>query len=311
LYPQYFLGWPALMVPGAWLGDIGLMNPMYSALTVPPLFLVARRLAGSTWAKAVVMLYLASPMLMLCAATELTHTSCLMTVAWMTWFFLRGRDADAPWWSHAGVAWFFSLGFFIRPWATLGIGLPMLLEWLRDRRSARGADLYRSLAPFLVPAMLMAAVFFAINAAQNGSVWINAYGRYLSYMKENGYRFSGWNEELIHAFTFRFDRSLLYQPLFAGAALFRLNFDLFGWPCSFLFMFFAGWRRVGWLWLSLPTFLLLQQYLAPFDAGIDSFAPVHFVETAWPILLLSVLGLRHLCEREATLAPAQALPRVP
>jgi hypothetical protein len=130
LYAQYFLGWPALMVPGVWLGVPGMMNPVYSALTVPVLFLVTRRLTNSFWAKVGVLLYLSSPMLMVGAATELAHTSCIMVLAWMTWFVFRSRDEDAVCRSHAGVAFVFSVAFFNRPLSALEIGLPLLMWWL-------------------------------------------------------------------------------------------------------------------------------------------------------------------------------------
>ena len=302
LYSQYFLGWPALMVPGVWLGNTGVMNPIYSGLTVPPLFLVARRLVGSAWAKAAVVLYLASPMLMVAAATEMSHTSCLMAIAWMTWCFLRSRDADAPWWSHAGVTAFFALAFFVRPWVALALGLPVLAAWVLDRRATRRADLAPSLAAFIVPAVLCGVLFLALNLAVNGSAWITPYGRYLAYMKENGYRFSGSSDLVERSFRFRFDRSLMQIPLFSGAALFRLNFDLFGWPSSLLFIAFAGLRGHGWLWLPLPLFFLLVAYLVPFDVGVDSFGPVHYLELAWPILLLTMLGLRALSQRVALAA---------
>jgi hypothetical protein len=312
LYPQYFLGWPALMAPGVWLGDTGLMNPIYAGLTVPPLFLVVRHLAGSSWAKASVVLYLASPMLMVCAATELSHTSCLMALAWMTWCFLRSRDAAAPWWSHAGVAGCFGVAFFVRPQVAVGIGLPMLVWWTLDRRAARGSRLAVSAAAFLIPAVLIGGLFLAANHAMNGSIWITSYGHCLAYMKENAYRFSGWSASTVGEPPLQWDQSLLQIPLFLGGALFRLNFDLFGWPCSLLFIAFAGLRGRGWLWLSLPTFILINLYLAPFDAGIDSFGPVHYLETAWPILLLTILGLRTLSERPATTAAhGGGRPRVP
>jgi len=71
-------------------------NPDLShGLLMPAVFLVLRRIAGAVWAKVGVILYLAAPMLMVAAATELAHTSCLLALAWMTWCLLRARDTDA------------------------------------------------------------------------------------------------------------------------------------------------------------------------------------------------------------------------
>lgn len=296
LYGQYFIGWSALMVPGVWLGSTGVMNALYSAVTVPALFLVLRRLAGASWAKIGVLVFLSAPMLMVGAATELSHTSCLMALAWMTWFTLRSRDGDAPWWSHAGVALFFGFAFLIRPTSALGIGVPLLVWWVLALRSLRGRALAVCLTAFLLSAALMGSVFLAVNKVQNGSCTTASYQRYLSYMKENGYRFSGWEHLQAHELAiFRTDFSVPTVLANAGIALFRLNFDLFGWPCSFLFALLAGVRRfAAVLWASLLCFFCVHLYA--FDSGIDSFGPVHYFETAWPVLLLTVLGLRVACE---------------
>ncbi len=312
LYAQYFIGWPALMVPGVWLGCVGMMNPVYSALTVPALFLVARRLAGSAWAKVAVLLYLASPMLMVGAATELAHTSCLMALAWMTWFFLCSQDELAPWWSHAGVAFCFGLAFLIRPTSAFPIALPVLVAWALGRCAQRGRRLVASVAGFLLPALLLAGVFLSVNNAQNGSFRISGYQRYRAYLKENGYRFSGWNEELVERSTPGLHRSLVEIPSQAWSVVVRLNFDLFGWPSSLLFIWFAGLRRQAWLhWLALLGFLALHLFLVPFDAGIDSFGPIHYFEMAWPILLLTVLGLRRLWQGTRARRPGRVFRRVP
>lgn len=291
LYSQYFLGHPALMVPGVWLGHPEVMNAVYCALTVPALFLVARRLAGSFWAKIGMGLYLSSPMLMIGAATEMAHTSCLAALAWMTWFSFRSQDSDAPWWSHAGVAVFFGAMFFNRPIAALGMGSPLLLWWALRLRPLRGRQLIVSAAAFLAPALLMGGLFLAVNKVQNGSFTTTSYQRMHAYMKENGYRFSGWQNEAQVNASLR--RAIAAVPVQAGIVFLRLNCDLFGWPSAFVFAFFAGLRRrAGLLWLSLLTFVLVHLLVLPFDSGIDSFGPVHYAEAAWPIVLLTVLGLR-------------------
>lgn len=293
LYAAYFLGWPALMVPGVGLGCTGLMNAVYSALTVPPLFLVARRLTSSFWAKVGILLYLLSPMLMVGAATELAHTSCIMCLAWMTWFVFRARDEDAPWWSHTGVALLFSLAFFVRPLSALGMALPLLTWWLVGSRRLPAVHLAPRLGAFVVPALLMAGLFLTVNKLQNGGFMTTSYERSTAYMRENGYRFSQWDEQALQHYFRR--PPITELPTLVAAPLFRLNFDLFGWPCSFFLTFFAGARRrAGLLWLSALSFLFMQHVALPYDSGIDSFGPVHYSELAWPVLLLSVLGLRGL-----------------
>lgn len=294
-YSQYFLGWPALMAPFAKLGLHGFANAVYSALAVPPLFFVLRRLAGSAWARLGLVLYLLSPMMVVAAATELSHTSCLCALAWLTWLALRSTDADAGPGPTAGVALVFAIAFWIRPLSALGAGLPLLLPTLLAawRHPAR----WRRLAAFALPAALMGGLFLLTNQVQNGSPLATAYGRYLEYTIVDDARPSHQVEALERRGAdarppqelefVSVERSLAVM----AAGLLRLNVALFGWPFSFLFLAFAGWRRpfLPWLWASVIGFLL--SHLPVGNVGIDAFAPMHFIELGWPVLLLTVLGL--------------------
>ena len=288
LYAHYFLGWPALLVPGVWLGATGFVNSLYSALTVPALFLILRRLTTSAWARVGVLFYLASPMLMIAAATETSHTSCVMVLAWLTWFFLRSRDLGAPWWAHSGVAFCFSLAFFIRPTSALGVGLPFLLAWVVFWISRIRS--LRILAGFALPALVMAALFLKVNQLQTGSYFEVAYQRAYTYAEENGFRFSLWPEdyegEAMSELRFGDPRRSLAVT---GAGFFRLSVTFLGWPCSVLFALFARQRMV---WLSALSYLVLHFFTD--NVGIDTFAPMHYFELAWPLLLLNVAGLARL-----------------
>ena len=294
MYAQYFIGWPILMVPGVWLGMPGVMNPIYSSLTVPPLFLVLARVAAGGWAKLGILLFLSAPMLMVGAATGLSHTSCLCALAWMCWFFFRTQDPDSPWWSHAGLALFFGIAFFIRPGAALGIALPVLASWCA--RLCRAGVRRRAVKAgvFLVPAATLAFAFFAVNKIQNGSLYKVGYVRYHEYMRENEFRFS-WvrGAATPESLSDVWASSPKKATANAGIALFRLDADLFGWPLSLLCALFAGTVPVArFFWMSFFVFFILHLPLA--DSGIDSFGPVHYFETAWPVLILSVIGLRRL-----------------
>ena len=295
-YAHFFVGWPALLAPGVWLGISGFMNAIYSALTLPPLFAVLRRLAGSGWARVGSLLYLASPMLMVAAATETAHTSCVAALAWFTWLCLKSRDEDASWWIHSAVATVFCIAFFIRPTSALGVGLPLLIWWLLGLR--RGSRL-RSTVSFAVPAIALASLFLTVNQQQTGSYFEVAYQRAFTYAAENGFRFSLWPEGYDGgAFS-----ELEYQSpgrslAIAAAGLFRLNISLLGWPCSLLFAMFAGRGRLrGTLAMSLVCYLALHFYTN--NVGIDTFAPMHYFEMAWPVLLLSICGLQRLTARLA------------
>ena len=298
LYSHFFVGWPALLVPGVLLGIPGLMNAVYSALTAPALYGVLKRLSGRSWARVGIVLYLGSPMLMVAAATETAHTSCVAALAWLTWCWLRSREEDAPWWIHGALAASFAIAFFIRPTSALGVGLPFLAAWawttLRRRRM-------KPLLVFALPAVVLAGLFLAVNKAQTGSFGEVAYQRAYSYAVENDFRFSLWDEateggsfsELRFGDT---GRSLAIT----GAAVFRLGVTFMGWPCSILFALFAGsGARRRLLWLSVLSYFAFHFFTD--NVGIDTFAPMHYFEVAWPLLLLNVLGLARLTEGAADL----------
>ncbi|MEM1180253.1 MAG: hypothetical protein AAGM22_18060 [Acidobacteriota bacterium] len=293
MYAQYFLGWPALLVPGVLLGISGFVNSLISALTLPPIYFLLRRELGVGWARVGVVLYLSSPMLLLLAATELSHTSCLCALAWFSWWIVRGRDDDAGATYHAAAAVAFCVAFWVRPLSALGIGVPWLVVWaVRELRPRR----WRRVLAFALPAAALAGLFLAVNWAQNGSITTVAYDRYLEYSRSNDFRFSIWGgeprpEEHEMAWLGS-ERSLAMN---AGGLL-RLNTALFGWVTSFLFIAFAGRgllsRLMAW---SIATFVL--SHVAVGNIGIDAFAPMHFIELAWPVLILTVLGLARMTAR--------------
>ena len=287
-YSQYFLGWPALLAPGVWLGLTGAMNALYSALTVPALFGVLRRLAGSAWARAGIVVYALSPMLLVGAGTGLSHTSCLFALAWTTWFALRSREEDAAWWVHAGVGGAFAVAFAIRPLTALGIGLPLLVYWFAGvlrRREGRVV----ALVAFTAPAAVCAVLFLVTIASQTGSPLLSPYQATYEYSKANGFRFSAWHAGMEVTIPGLRADGILPGLARAATGQLRLNTALFGWPISLLFAFAAGWTRAARLpWACFACFFVL--HLPTGDAGVDTFAPVHHFELAWPVLLLTAIG---------------------
>ena len=295
-YAQYFLGWPALMAPGLWLGVDGYMNALYAGLTVPPLFLVLRRLGDRSLARLGIVLYLASPMLAISAATSLSHTSGICCLAWMTWSLLRSRDADAPLSSHAGVLGFFALAFCVRPVSALGVGLPLALTWLLGLRHLETPQRARALLAGLAPALGLALIFLLVNKLQNGGWLITAYQRDFEYARENGYRFSHWHRgNITKVAHFRFEDPIGKTLSRNAFALWRLNLSLFGWPCSLLLVFLARARNMGWLFASSALCYVAIHFFI-FSPGIDTFGAAHYQELALPLLILSILGLRELGE---------------
>jgi hypothetical protein len=208
----------------------------------------------------------------------------------------------------AGVAIAFGIAFWIRPVSALGIGIPLLIWWMAHIMRLPGKNKLRRMAAFVIPAIALAALFFAANMVQNGSLTKVSYQRYNEYIQENGYRFSFYRDQ-------NPAQGDAVDPLMAGPeeavanvgiALFRLNSDLFGWPC-FLFACFAGMRKGARLqWLCLLCFFAVS--LPVTDTGIDSFGPTHYFEAALPILMLCVLGTRASYEALQSWQPKISIP---
>jgi len=316
MYSQYFLGWPALMVPGVWLGAPGAMNAIYAALSIPPLYLALRRMTNRRWALVGALLYLTSPLLMMSAATMMSHTSCLMLFLWAYYLLLRAKEGG--WRNDLGFAAAASAMFFVRPSVGLGYALPLGLWWLLG---LRGRPRRRQLAAALgiaLPVALFGGLFLWVNKAQSGSPFVTGYQAAATYAHQNEYRFYNFAPPSPQFGTPAPEQPVIaHEPLetthllsMLGITLLRLNSDVFGWPLLVIFLLFAGWSPAARpCWLCLLSYLLLHVVLI--EPGVDSFGPVHYVELSGPIILLTVLGARRLREAlgrvGAALAPRRAL----
>lgn len=296
LYSIYFLGWPALMVPGIWLGVPGLMNAVYFAASVPPLFLSARILWGSAWARLALLLWVSSPFLIALAATGLSHASCLAALAWALWLFLQTRSGRRRAALHALLAAALSVAFFVRPLTGLGLGAPLAILWARDRWRER-AGRAPALAAFALVGLAFAAAFLGIQARQTGSAWKTGYQRAVEYHEENGYRFSSFSPGYFTRHVVIESERPLRSLMNSIAGWERLLLDLGGWPFWLLLGLLLSLlaRGTGLLWgvfAGGATSVVLLK-----DPGIDSFGPVHYAELSLPVILLFVAGVREAAAR--------------
>jgi hypothetical protein len=291
-FTQYPLGWPALLAPFAATGVPWLANPVYAALTVPLAFYAAKRLVGGRGARLALLLQTLSPQLLMASATLLSHTSCLMLLCAALLLALRIRDRVAGLRDHAGLALVISLAVFVRPATGLGACLPLVVLWVSAIWRERHARL-RSVVAFAVPALLMACAFLSVNALQTGSPWQIAYKTVLKHHQNLGFRFGGYPKEYVEGQSVfqpgQWDRSIAL----GGTALLRLNVSTFGWPACFLLLPLAWGRRGSLLPWAVLALNGAAQLPSP-GVGIDVFGPMHFIETAQPVALLSAVGLLRL-----------------
>lgn len=297
LYAKYFIGWPLLLAPGTAIGLPQLMNPLYFALTVPALYAILKHYVSVAWARAGVVLMISAPMLVVGAATRLSHTSCMCVLAWVWVFLLRATRAEARLQDHFGFAALCALACFIRPNSALGIALPLAIAWLIGLRQQPGSRRVAALAAMALTAALAIGVLLLVNQAQTGDPFKIAYARSTEYDAEIGHRYAAFDANYAHT---QFEDPLRALAM-SGVGLLRLNFDLLGWSIGLLPVVLAlGLRRARLPFAMLASFVLIN--LPMTDAGIDTFGPVHYFEVALPLLVLCVLGFERTGEALQTVA---------
>ncbi len=315
LYAQYFLGWPALLAPFAAVGLDGLANPLCFAAMVPGVFLVLRRLGavggtaadGALAARVGVVLCVTSPMLVLSAATRMSHASCALALVWCAWFALRSRDPGSAWYTHAGVGLCFAVAFFIRPLSAVGAGLPLLVAWGLGVFVSRRP---RDVLAFVVPAAALAACFLLVNLVQNGGITVVSYQRMIDYARDNGFRFSHFHPDTdVVVAGFR-SYGLIYGVALNAVGMLRLAWDLFGWPFGLALAALAGLRgERGLVTASWVCFFVCSLFQV--DAGVDAFGPVHFAEAAPGLLMGAALAVQRAHRLFATGTSLPSLQAAP
>ncbi len=267
MFSQYFLGWPALQLPARLAGlDTGFLNSLYLAALGPAVYLAVRRAADERAARLALTLLATSPLVVFFGATELSHTTEMIALAWALWATLAARERSAPLWVDAAAAAAISVAFWIRPSVALGQGGPLVVWWLLSLRER--FDLRRVLA-FALPATLAATAFLWTNQALYGGVLRSGYHAYHQYCLDNEGRFGIVYPDLLSP-------GMLVATKFA--ALLRVNAATFGWPCSFLFL--RDVRAWG-VFASMALGHVLVHL--PVDPGVESIGPTHFAELAVPL----------------------------
>lgn len=289
LYSQYFLGWPAVLMPFRVLGIDPWANAILFAATVPALYTVARHWLRPTFAKLCVLAFVTSPLMVTMSATALSHTSCVCLLTWSGAMLLRARQGKV--WAHGLFGLFLAMAFFIRPQSIVAVAIGMPFAWAAVLKGAPAAQRRRAVVAFAIPALTLAAAFFAVNLAQNGSPFRVAYTAVMEYAGENYMRFTHVrNPDAVHNFEFASLAATIERNL---TGLLRFNVTSLGWPFVFLFLPFAvGARRSALLWSGLYAPVVVFFFLS--DAGIDTMGTVHYAEVLVPLILVSGLGAQRL-----------------
>ena len=142
---KYPPGHALLLAPGVWLGAVGLMPVVISAITAALVFAVARRVANGPVALVTWLVWLSAPLVLAVATSYFSQTTSAL--AWMLgWYaLLRWRAGEERWLYvvAASVAW---LGI-TRPLTVVAYAIPLgsYVLW-RVARTRRWSSLVRPTA---------------------------------------------------------------------------------------------------------------------------------------------------------------------
>lgn len=239
---------------------------------------------------------LTTPVFLAMSGSLLSHNASLAWTGLFLWRYLRllrdGRVFD-------GVVAGLSLGlvFLTRPFAALGVGLPLVAYLLGMALAGRHARLRRPLVGLLLSAGLVAALLPAYWWAVTGEARLNAHVLVWPYDRPGfgpdvgaqGYGlFELWN-------------NLVFN-------LWALNTGAFGWP-GWLNLIFIPLpfvlqkpRREEWLLLSIPLSLIAVHLAYWQYGGHDAGFPRYYYDGLISLLLLTARGVQLLGRRLAALA---------
>jgi hypothetical protein len=135
-FGKYPPGHPAAMALGVLIGHPWLANPIFGALCVGLLFLLARRWYGTLTGLVAAALLVVSPFFLLQAGSMMSHvTSLFWTLVFLLAFDAARRGGSIPWAVAAGAA--IGMLFLSRSLTAVAMGLPVALWAAADLLATR------------------------------------------------------------------------------------------------------------------------------------------------------------------------------
>lgn len=281
MYGIYFPGHPAALAIGERLHVMGWVPAVSAALTIPLAFGIARRLFGQRAAILTLLLLLASPYFLFPSATLLAHSTAAVFLMAFVYAVLRLRETPdvIRWWVVAGVA--LSWATLTRPFSGPIFAVPWLVWLAGNLWPRRNGRVMAGIAAFCLIGVTALGLLLAYQYALSGSPFVSGYQTFS--------RMHHWG--LIgRALDARAPLPSIHELMFT---LGRINFWLFGWPVSFLFILFCN-RNTGGRQLLTGVVYVLLLYAAISAATIHPVGPVHYSELAVPLVILSASGLERL-----------------
>lgn len=295
MYPP---GWPALLVPGVWLGLPWLVNPLLGAGLVVAIAELGRDLYNGRVGRAAALLALPSPFLLVLSGLHLSNVPtalylCLALLA-LRKLWATGRW---PWGGAAGLAW--GVALLCRPLDAAVLGALFALAFLFP---AKRLDRCRGgIVAGLVAAGLALGATFAFQQATTGD-WATP-GHEIGMGSRGQFGFVQLTSYKAHTPATGLEHT--------GLRLRALNDHLLGWPVPALFVvllpFLLGRARTKEWLLLLPLPALLGTFACFWYYEVEF--PARYVSAATPYLF--VLAARGLFALREAAANRPALARLP
>lgn len=295
MYPP---GWPALLVPGVWLGATWLISPLLHGGLCVAAALLGRELYGVATGRLAGLLTLGSPLLLALGGEHLSSTPtafALTLCAWATLCLLR--TGQTRYGLGAGAAW--GLAFLCRPLSALLIGAIIAAYPLARWRAA--ATAWRGVLLAGVLATLSAGTLAAFQQATTGDAGTPGHEVGLGTRGRLGFG------RLDAARTHTVELALEYSL----RRLRNVSHHLLAWPIPFYLLalapFLAGRARAREAALLAPALALLLVFATYWY--YDMYYPSQYLTEGLPALLvLAAAALTGAAGRVTPQRPAWSAP---
>ena len=298
MYPP---GWPALLVPGVWLGATWLISPLLHGGLVVATALLGRELYGPATGRLAGLLVLGSPLLLVLGGEHLSSTPTAFFLVVCAWATLRLLRTQRPLFGAlAGLAW--GAAFLCRPLSALLVGGIIALYPLVCWRAAHTA--WRGVSLAGLAALLAAGALAAFQYATTGDA--GTPGHEIGLGTRGRLGFGRLDAARTHTVALAAEYSLL--------RLRNVSHHLLGWPVPFYLIalapFLAGRARAREAWLLAPSLALLLVFATYWY--YDMYYPSQYLTEGLPALLVLVAAAltghagRTAPQRVAWAAPALA-----
>jgi 4-amino-4-deoxy-L-arabinose transferase-like glycosyltransferase len=220
-----------------------------------------------------------SPFFYFVSSSRLSHTTTAFLLALFLYLFLRLRQ-EGRWEKRSALALFSGIvlgyAFNVRPLTAIGFGAPFFFLWLTNHPQFPRKRMQIG--------VLMGAGFLVIlgltlwyNYVVTGNCLVFPF-HYYSAWQRVGFNADHTPFSALHNFAMSFS---------------RLNWALYGFPLSLIFVIAAAFDRKGFadrlLFGILGSFALA--YLLYFSPGVQDLGPVYYYEAFVPLAILSARGV--------------------